>query len=285
MRLTGRARRTLTALGWIAALVAVGAGVAVLPLRYDPLPVGSPWRFAWEGVVLAFAFFIATALVGRRLAGLSWNALGWNGAESGAGRFAAGTVLGVAMAAVAVGLALLSGATLGARPNGGGAFAAAAPPAVALLGAALAEELVFRGAPLSLLARAVGPWRATLILALGFGAAHVANPNATVFSTLNIACAAILLSVAFLSAGGMPLAWGLHFGWNAGQGIVFAAPVSGIGFAASPLVYTAGHHAWADGGAFGPEGGLAATIAMAGGVAVLVGRRLARPREWLAWAP
>src|SRR5437016_2727910 len=97
------------------------------------------------------------------------------------------------------------------------------------------------------------------------GALHAKNPNATVFSTMNVALAAIWLSLAFFSSGGMPLAWGAHFGWNACLAILFDAPVSGYVFQAPVVEYTPGAHAWVDGGAFGPEGGIVATIALLAG--------------------
>jgi hypothetical protein len=278
-----RLRPVLVAVGWIVALIAAGAALSFLPIRFDPLPAGSPWRFAWQATTLALAFLVASPLVGGRLAGLSWTELGWRPTRGIVVRLVGGAGLGVLMAAAAVGLSLaFSGATLGPRADWAVVRAATLPYAVALLGAALFEELVFRGAPLRLLARALGAWPATLVLALGFAAAHVRNPDATPFGTVNIALAAVLLSVAFFSRGGIPLAWGLHFGWNAGVGLVFSAPVSGIPFAASPLAYTAGHHAWVDGGAFGPEGGLVGTIAMAAGVAAVVGSRVGRPKLWMA---
>ncbi len=172
------------------------------------------------------------------------------------------------------------GAALRARGSPGGG--AGAPVVLALLGAALAEELVFRGAPLRLLGRALGRWGATLVAALAFGLAHARNPAATAFSTINIMLAALLLSVAFFSRGGMPLAWGLHFGWNAALGLGFAAPVSGVALPGAALAYVPGPRPWMDGGLFGPEGGLAGTLAMAAGLVALLGRCVARPREWLA---
>jgi hypothetical protein len=71
----------------------------------------------------------------------------------------------------------------------------------------------------------------------------------------------------------MALAWGAHFGWNAGLAILFDAPVSGYPFQVPVVEYTAGSHPWVDGGAFGPEGGLVATIALFAGTAYLLTRQ------------
>ena len=124
--------------------------------------------------------------------------------------------------------------------------------------------------------------RRLLILALLFGIAHARNPSATVFSTVNVALAAVWLSFAFFSAGGMALAWGLHFGWNAGLAILFDAPVSGYAFQVPVVEYTPGWHAWVDGGPFGPEGGIVTTIVLIAGTLAVIGARVKQPRTWLA---
>src|SRR5438034_11730512 len=111
-----------------------------------------------------------------------------------------------------------------------------------------------------------------LLLAVLFGLLHAKNPNATVFSSVNVALAAIWLSIAFFSTGGMPLAWGAHFGWNAGLAVLFDAPVSGFIFHVPVVEYTPGLHRWIDGGAFGPEGGIVATIALIAGSLFLLTR-------------
>ncbi|HXF95327.1 MAG TPA: CPBP family glutamic-type intramembrane protease, partial [Gemmatimonadales bacterium] len=156
------------------------------------------------------------------------------------------------------------------------------PLALGLLLAALAEELLFRGYPLRRLADAVGRRAAALVLAAAFGAAHLGNPNATALGALNTGLAAVWLATAFFSAGGMPLAWGLHFGWNAGLGLGFDAPVSGFTFDLPHLDYAPGRAAWLDGGAFGPEGGVAATLVFAAGTLVLARWPGPAPEEELA---
>ena len=87
---------------------------------------------------------------------------------------------------------------------------------------------MFRGYPLRRLADAVGPGAATVVLALGFGAAHLVESRADVLVARSTSRSRRLwLGVAFFSRGGMALAWGLHLGWNAGLSLVFDAPVSG----------------------------------------------------------
>src|SRR3989442_896934 len=120
----------------------------------------------------------------------------------------------------------------------------------------------------------------SLASVLGFGLAHLGNPGATAFSTLNVALAGVWLACAFFSPGGMPLGWGAHFGWNATLALGFAAPVSGYAFPLPAFEYRPGRHGWIDGGAFGPEGGIVSTLVMLAGTAALVAwSRTARTPE------
>jgi hypothetical protein len=80
----------------------------------------------------------------------------------------------------------------------------------------------------------------------------------------------------------MALAWGLHFGWNAGLALAFDAPVSGYVFRVPAIEYEPGAHAWVDGGTFGPEGGIVGTIVLIAGILAVIGRRVKQPRTWLA---
>jgi membrane protease YdiL (CAAX protease family) len=186
------------------------------------------------------------------------------------------------MAAVAVGLAFAGDrARVSVVPEWSRWAQVALPLGAILLAAALAEELGFRGYPLRRLADAIGRAPAIVVLAAPFALLHVGNPNATLFSTINVALAAVWLSFAFFSYGGMGLAWGLHFGWNAGLALLFDAPVSGYTFQVPAVDYTPGPRPWVDGGAFGPEGGIVATIVVIAGTLALLGARFKRPREWL----
>jgi membrane protease YdiL (CAAX protease family) len=242
------------------------------------------WWLARNGLYQLAGFFAATWLVGRLANRYSWSRMGWRPPRAVGLHFARGLGMGAGMAALAVGLAVVAdGAEL--RFTGvGGFLGVAAPLAVGLCAAALSEELMWRGYPLRRLADAIGPGTATALLAVGFGAAHLSNPGTGPLSTVNIVLAGVWLSVAFFSRGGMALAWGLHFGWNAGLSLVFDAPVSGLAFDVPGVDYTPGAHAWLDGGPFGPEGGLLGTLVFAGGMVLLLGREIRRPRAWLAEA-
>lgn len=274
-----RAKAIAIAVVWIVLFAVVGLAATVVLGLVTDVRGDARWGMALGSASAVAGFGFSTWLVGHVLNRRPATALGWGEPRRLPVRLAAGVGIGAIMAAGAVMLAVvLSGAQLALDPATG--FLGAAAPLVAgLLAAALAEELMFRGYPLRRLADAMGPWAATALLAVGFAIAHSRNPNVTTFGAVNIAVAAVWLAVAFFSRGAMPLAWGLHFGWNAGLALGFEAPVSGLTFDLPAVEYTAGRRAWIDGGAFGPEGGLVGTLAFGiGAVALLRVGRWWRPR-------
>jgi membrane protease YdiL (CAAX protease family) len=140
--------------------------------------------------------------------------------------------------------------------------------------AALAEELLFRGFPLARLAEPFGKVGASVLLAVLFAAAHLRNPDVSPLGLVNIALASLVLSAAFFTPGGLPMAWGVHWGWNGGLAVGADAPVSGLTFDMPALEFHTGRTAWVTGGAFGPEGGIAASVALALAL-IWLGRRAA----------
>jgi hypothetical protein len=97
----------------------------------------------------------------------------------------------------------------------------------AALLAAVIEELVFRGLMFQTIQRLGGRWVALAITSLLFGAAHLGNPEATLWSSFAIAVeAGILLGAAFLWCGNLWYAIGMHFAWNATVALM-GIPVSG----------------------------------------------------------
>lgn len=135
--------------------------------------------------------------------------------------------------------------------------------------AAAWEEAVFRGYAFQALVQGIGVWPAVLASSALFAAAHGANPNVTPVGLANIFLAGVMLAVAYLRTRSLWFATGVHLGWNWTMATLLDFPVSG--FASDTPLYSAvapGPPLWT-GGAFGPEAGIPATLAIAGGTAWL----------------
>lgn len=141
-------------------------------------------------------------------------------------------------------------------------WAAAADPGSILLtsietalSAAIVEELVFRGLMLQAIQKLWGSWIALAVTSLTFGAFHLGNPGATLWSALAITLeAGVLLGAAFLWRRNLWFAMGLHFAWNALEGGL-GIPVSGLP-ADGLFIVKANGTAWLTGGEFGLEGSI-----------------------------
>jgi CAAX protease family protein len=216
-----------------------------------------------QGVALLVAFGLATWVVGVRALRLDATALRWRVRLAPLRGIAAGLAFGVLPAAVAMMLGVFTAGAGWLRDAGSLSdwLAQSAKTALILAPAALSEELMFRGLPMVVAARAIGRGRAIVLLSVIFAVAHIRNPEVTTAGLGNIALAGIWLSLAFFSPGGMWTAFGAHLGWNATLAAL-AAPVSGLPFDIPYIDYHMGHPAWLTGGAFGPEGGLLATLAL-----------------------
>ncbi len=153
-------------------------------------------------------------------------------------------------------------------------------PALAffLIGA-LVEELLFRGVLFRLIEKMTGTWIALVLSALLFGAIHIANPHATVFSSLAIALeAGVLLALAYVLTRSLWFAIGIHWGWNLFEGPIFGTQVSGGQFTATVLHAKMHGPSWLTGGSFGPEAGVVA-LAVCLGAAIIVGRLATRKQR------
>ncbi|MEV6909583.1 CPBP family intramembrane glutamic endopeptidase [Amycolatopsis sp. NPDC051071] len=109
----------------------------------------------------------------------------------------------------------------------GSAMATVVSIAAVQFGAAVTEELLFRGLLLQGLERLCGSWAALTITAVLFGAIHLANPGATLWTGFAIAVeAGVLMGAAFLWLRSIWAVVGLHFAWNTLEGLI-GVPVSG----------------------------------------------------------
>ncbi len=259
-----RARVVVSAVGVVlvfygaTALIALGI-LAAMPAAWASGPSGL--MVSSIPVVLA-ALSVNVLLVWRSQT--TWRQLGWPGVRVSGRELLRGIAVGVAMAVGAVALAVVpGGARLISTGEPWSAYAvAAATLGLGLAVAALAEELLFRGFPLARLAEIMTRPGASLLLAGLFVLAHRGNPDVSIAGSINIGLAALVLSAAFFRPGGLPLAWGVHWGWNGGLALGADAPVSGLRFDVPRVEFEPGSTAWVTGGAFGPEGGVVATAVM-----------------------
>jgi membrane protease YdiL (CAAX protease family) len=129
--------------------------------------------------------------------------------------------------------------------------------------AAFLEELLFRGYAFQTVVQWITFLPATLGFALLFSYAHYFNPNVTVLSLVNVGLAGVWLSLAYMKTRSLWLPFGLHVAWNFSQTAIFSFPTSGAAFQEYRLAdVVQGGPEWITGGAFGPEGGVLATIAL-----------------------
>ncbi|MFH9815385.1 lysostaphin resistance A-like protein [Streptomyces sp. NPDC017230] len=135
-----------------------------------------------------------------------------------------GVAIGFALITVSI-LTLLTEFSFDERPGNG--LSIVASMAAVQVGAAVTEELLFRGLALQALEKLCGSWAALAITAALFGGLHAANPGATLWSSTAIAIeAGVLLGAAFLWTRNIWFVVGLHFAWNTGLGLI-GIPVSG----------------------------------------------------------
>jgi membrane protease YdiL (CAAX protease family) len=118
---------------------------------------------------------------------------------------------------------------------------------------AFIEELVFRLIVFRLLEEMTGSWVALIVTSLFFGFAHLANENATIWSSVAISLQDLLIVGTFMYTRRLWMVWGLHFGWNYVQDAVLGMPNSGMTKMPSWIKPTVTGPEWFTGGAFGVE--------------------------------
>ncbi|HET7601663.1 MAG TPA: CPBP family intramembrane glutamic endopeptidase [Gemmatimonadales bacterium] len=216
-----------------------------------------------QGIAFLAAGLLATWIVGIKAARLDLSALRWRSAGPRLKGLGLGALAGGVTAALALVIAVAVTRSGWSHDTGGVSayIAAIGRTGGALAPAALAEEVAFRGVPLVLLAAAFNRGVALVVIAVVFALGHMPNPHVSGLALGNIALAGIFLGLAFYAPGEIWTAFGAHFGWNF-MLAALDAPVSGLPFRIPLLDYHPAAPAWLSGGAFGPEGGLAATMAL-----------------------
>ncbi|MBI4944312.1 MAG: CPBP family intramembrane metalloprotease [Actinobacteria bacterium] len=254
----GRWRRygvpLLVMLPWFFGFLGLYGGVQALALAADASPVPAlVWPAALLGAAAFAAVYVAlTRWIEKRPA--TELALGPAPRE-----LALGLVVGAAAFSLALGALVLGG--LYTVRGGSGLGATGTAFAVGVV-SGVGEEILFRGILFRRLSLVVGTYGALAGSAVLFGAAHLANPGATVWGALAIAVeAGLMLGLAYVVTGRLWLPIGLHAAWNYVQGGVFGVAVSGndIGGSVWSSAPVAGRDALTGGG-FGVEASPAAVV-------------------------
>jgi uncharacterized protein len=212
------------------------------------------------------AVLIASAISARMLERRSFASIGFKLHRKWLRDFSLGCLLGGAALAIAVGIAAAAktidfDVQTRYEANLAQGFLIAA---VFFLIAAATEELIFRGFPFQALVHNLGGATAVTITSILFGLAHLANPSASAVSTINTMLAGVWLALAYLMTRSLWLATALHFSWNFAMVFIFGLPVSGL-ITLEHVAWLRGNigaPAWISGGSYGPEGGVAATVAL-----------------------
>ena len=241
--------------------------VVVTSRGYEPLV--SDW-----GVPIGA--MLATAVMLKWVEGKGWNYVGLDRTAAQPEVLATGTVYGLAAIAIPSLFLLLIGELRWEASTPGSSIAAAGISFANLLPAALGEELLLRGYIFAVLLEAVG-WRLTLIsTSIVFGLLHVANPGADAQSIAIVMLAGFFLGSVFLATRSLWATTLAHFIWNWFMAAGLHAPVSGIEVSTPDYRVIDAGPDWLTGGAWGPEGGLAAAAGMFGVMIYLHARRLRR---------
>jgi membrane protease YdiL (CAAX protease family) len=274
LRHSAAARPVLYAVGLVTLTIISGEMAAVL-IRSAP----AAWRHALTIVRNLATAGAMLALYAGMVRGLERRPVHELNIRRGAPLFGLGLVTGAGlMAAVYLILWALGAAALG--PGAG--LAGVGGGLAKAFGAAVFEELLFRGVLFGILEAATGTSVALLASAAVFGVLHGLNPGATVVSVLAIAVeAGLLLGLAYAVTGNLWAPIGLHLAWNFTEGNVFGARVSGAAETSSLIHSRLSGSDLITGGGFGPEASMI-SIAVCLTLSLVLGALTLRRGRWRA---
>lgn len=172
---------------------------------------------------------------------------------------AVGVIIGTALIAAIVS-AQWAGGWVTITPS---QISAYAEPLKQAIQSGVIEEVLIRIIIFRLLWRAAGVIPALVLTAMLFGALHLSNPDATIFSAACLFAGEGIGAGLYLLTGRVWMSIGMHAGWNFAQGWIFGSAVSGLDdFAGGPLLTrpVGGVPEYLSGGGFGAESSLAALI-------------------------
>lgn len=106
-----------------------------------------------------------------------------------------------------------------------------------------------------------------------FGLLHIPNAGSTVESVGIVILAGVFLAAVRVAFDSLYAAWAAHTAWNWVMAVPLHAAVSGLKFETPDYRTISTGPEWITGGAWGPEGGVAAALAMIATLAFLHSRR------------
>jgi membrane protease YdiL (CAAX protease family) len=274
----GRVRPIFRALAFALALIFASFGIG-RPLA-GVLQDASFWsQLFWSSLALATGFLLLSWIFLRLADGAGFSGLGLTFKRGWGRELALGFGVGVALQILVMSIFLASHSIHYSRATGYDfQFWRRVAANVALFAVAAAvEELAIRGYGFQKLMEAMGAPGALLLTSVIFGLLHLANPNATIFSTINTVLAGIILAIPYIRTRSMWMQIGLHWSWNLTMATLVSLPVSGIDFGPHLFAANLTGPAWLTGGIYGPEGGAAVTLVSLAGIAWLLWTRQLSP--------
>ncbi len=179
-----------------------------------------------------------------------------------------GLGIGALMFAAVVGIGVVSG-SLTYAGLAGGSLVLIVLLLIAFMVQSMSEELLCRGYFLVSIANRQNLAVAIIVSSCVFGLLHIVNPGVTFLAILNIVLFGIFAGIYMLKRGNL---WGIgaiHATWNFTQGSVFGIHVSGLNVTESVFSFIpAGNLTLINGGSFGMEAGLAASIVLVAAIVI-----------------
>lgn len=217
--------------------------------------------------VFVFVYWLFVRLIERRPRCDEFGATSW------LRELGAGLLIGLVSFSIVIGIIAAFG---GYQVTGINPAAVVLPVIVIALKSGVIEEIITRGIFFRIMERWLGSWAAILLSSALFGAGHLANLNATWWTTIAVGVEGGLVSAALYML--TRRLWGVigeHFAWNFTQGGLFGVPISGYAMTGLLRSRLAGGDALT-GGPFGAEAsvpGLIVEVTLGIGLLVIASRR------------
>ncbi|MCD4690966.1 CPBP family intramembrane metalloprotease [bacterium] len=273
--------------GYVVALVALSMFGAVLfglltafaivpELTLDPtlasmdveavLAALGPWFFPLIIGVGLFTIFYTWIFV-RFIEGRRFGALGMSFHPGWGKSFAKGAAIAALLLAVMFAISVASGEIVvkgfaRPAPEGQSVGLYFALSLIGFIVVGIYEELMFRGYVLQRLNERTGRVAAIVISSFLFAVLHFANPGAGMLSLVNTWVIGALLCALYYRSRSLWVPIGFHFAWNFLLGMFFSMPVSGLPIYGILEVAEVTEETAVSGAMYGPEGGLATTVAL-----------------------